>query len=394
MPAHQTDSTQPRTGHSTALYAFSADPITYGHINIVERISQTFEHCIVAIGRNPAKHYLISLERRRQLAEYALAHLPNVSVTAFEGMVVDFACEQGANVIVKGVRSAADMEYEQVLHQVGVSQEMGIDTHILFADPSLAHVSSSVVKGMQMEHGFIHQYVPPGVKAELEAKLSKQLIIGLTGDIASGKSTLAEVLIQTGKAAGIETHNIDLDSLAHQILAGEKIGEPMYRKLASTLIHYFGSHIAGKNGINREILAQEVFQNEAARLFLNQTMQKPMSILLRRSLKNKQGIVLLNGALLADLDLLALCNYRCILCTVDDSEQKQRLVERGLSEPAIAQRLSAQWGGEAKRHFIEQAIEQAGFGDLWCYESTDKQALKLFQKITEDCQEFTWISNN
>ena len=88
---------------SIAVYAFSADPITYGHINIVERISRSFEKCIVGIGRNPLKNYLFSLDERRDLVERALAHLPNVIVKTFDGMVVDFAYEQGAKVIVKGV---------------------------------------------------------------------------------------------------------------------------------------------------------------------------------------------------------------------------------------------------------------------------------------------------
>ena len=97
-------------GGSTALYAFSADPITFGHINIVERVSQTFSRVIVGIGRNPSKRYLFSLDARLHLARQALRHLSNVCVLPFNGMVVDFASEQGASVIVKGVRNASDFD--------------------------------------------------------------------------------------------------------------------------------------------------------------------------------------------------------------------------------------------------------------------------------------------
>src|SRR6266540_3960654 len=93
-----------RRAPTTALYAFSADPITYGHMEVVERVSRTFDRVIVGIGRNPAKKYLFSEDVRLALARQTLAHLRNVTVLAFRGMVVDFALEQGAQVIVKGVR--------------------------------------------------------------------------------------------------------------------------------------------------------------------------------------------------------------------------------------------------------------------------------------------------
>src|SRR5512145_2022557 len=103
---------------ATALYACSADPITFGHVDVVRRIARTFERVVVGIGRNPAKRYLFELDDRLRLAREALAELPNVTVLAFRGMVVDLALEQGAGVVVKGVRNAADFDYEHVHHLV------------------------------------------------------------------------------------------------------------------------------------------------------------------------------------------------------------------------------------------------------------------------------------
>lgn len=375
---------------SSAVYAFSADPITNGHINIVERMATSFARCVVGIGRNPQKNYLFDLEERKHLAEQALAHLPNVEVHAFTGMVVDFAYEHNAKVIVKGVRTATDMEYEQTLHQVGASQELGIDTYILFADPQLAHVSSSVVKGMQLEHGFIHRYVPPIVKAALESRLSKQLVIGLTGDIASGKSTLAKQLTQQGDAIGLRVHNIDLDKLGHQIIAGDNIGELMHRKITNALIAHFGKGIISNGKVSRTLLANYIFDSPNSRHFLNTLMTKPMSVLLRKTLKDKQGLILLNGALLADLDLLALCNYRCILCSVEKQEQMTRLNTRGLSNIDAEKRLSAQFNGEQKRDFIDTAIHTAGFGKVWQYDTKDRTDLPYLEQLLDDCEEFKW----
>lgn len=380
-----------RSQDSTALYAFSADPITYGHIDIVERAAACFAKCIVGIGRNPAKQYLFTLDERKRMAEAALSHLPDVSVMSFEGMVVDFAFEQGAKVIVKGVRSAADMEYEQALHQVGVSQNLGIDTHILFADPKLIHVSSSVVKGMQLEHGFIQNYVPPNVKAALEARLSNQLILGLTGDIASGKSTLAEALVEAGRKRGISVHNIDMDKLGHQILSGEGIGEPMHKELVRDLIARFGEVILDGQAISRRRLAEKVFGEGDSRDYLNHLIKKPMAVLLRRALKDKKGILLLNGALLADAGMLGLCNYRCILCEVDATEQSARLAQRGLSTAQIGGRLTAQLPGKQKLDLIEREISLNKFGMVWRYHK-EKSPGDLLEDILMSAGEFQWVS--
>lgn len=379
-----------RKNDSIAVYAFSADPITYGHVNIVERVAASFSTCVVGIGRNPAKQYMFDLDERKRLAEAALSHLPNVEVLTFEGMVVDFAYEQGARVIVKGVRTAADMEYEQTLHQVGVSQQLDIDTHILFADPKLVHVSSSVVKGMQFEHGFIQDYVPPVVKAALEARLSNQLVIGLTGDIAAGKSTLAERLVLAGRGLGVEVHNIDLDVIGHQVLAGEGVGEPLYRELVKTLVSRFGSDVIVDGSLDRVVLAAKVFGDSVQRVYLNELIAKPMAILLRRALKDKQGVILLNGALLPDMGLLGLCNYRCILCSVDHEEQIRRLSSRGMDEDQVEGRLGSQLSGIKKEELIKAGINQNGFGQLWPYDIDDETGAALLRQILEECEEYQW----
>jgi pantetheine-phosphate adenylyltransferase len=328
---------------SIAVYAFSADPITYGHINIVERMSRCFERCIVGIGRNPLKNYTFSLEIRRQLATQALKHLPNVEVLAFDGMMVDFAYEQGAKVIIKGVRNATDVDYEQTLHLVGVSQEMGIDTHLLFADPKLAHVSSSVVKAMQIEQGFIHDYVPPVVKAAVEAKIANQLIIGVTGSIASGKTSLCAELIKQAEALSIPAHHINIDQIAHELLEGKNIAAPLFDDIKNQLLDLLGQEILVDGKINRTLIATKIFSDSILLRQFNQILEKPMSMLLRRSLKARQGVILLDTALLLDVDWLQLINYRCVLCFVDEDLHRVRMQQRGYSEVQQTLRLLSQY---------------------------------------------------
>ncbi|MCK5024944.1 MAG: pantetheine-phosphate adenylyltransferase, partial [Nanoarchaeota archaeon] len=114
-----------------AIYAFSGDPITYGHIDVIQRVSRVFDDMIVGIGINPDKKYMFNLEERTEMAKKALVNIPNTRVSPFHGLLVDYAYESGVDVIVKGVRNSADFDYENMLHQVGESQKLGLDTHIL-----------------------------------------------------------------------------------------------------------------------------------------------------------------------------------------------------------------------------------------------------------------------
>ncbi len=348
---------------SKAVYAFSADPITNGHINVVERISNTFEHIIVGIGRNPLKTYLFSLEERLELAKESLSHLLNVEVVAFQGMVVDFASGQGANIVVKGIRNATDFEYEQTHHLVGASQQAGIDTHLLFADPALSHVSSSAVKAIQIEHGTLNHYVPLAVKFALEAKISKQLIIGVTGEIASGKSTLCEQLIQVAEVKGLPVHNIDMDRMGHALL--QDASSPMHQQTSQLVIERFGSDICIDGIIDRKLLATKIFGDSKALKDLNTMLIKPMTVLLRKSLYGKQGLILLNGALIAEADLLEVCNNNVVITTTTPKQQEIRLKNRGHSTQEINRRRSSQWSYCAKKKSIEKSIARHSFGHLW-----------------------------
>jgi pantetheine-phosphate adenylyltransferase len=377
-----------RRAPTTALYAFSADPITYGHMDVVERVSRTFDRVIVGVGRNPAKKYLFSEDARLALARQALAHLANVTVLGFRGMVVDFALEQGAQVIVKGVRNAADFDYEQVHHLVGVSQRVGIDTHVLFASPALAHVSSSVVKAIQAEHGFIHEYVPPAVKAALEEVLSGQLIVGVTGGVGAGKSTLCQHLAAVGRREGLAVHEVDLDLIAHGVLSG--VDTPLCTETRRALVERFGREVEAPDGVDRRRLAARAFGDPAALGDLNRIVTPAVTVGVRKALYGVRGLVLLNGALLAEQALLPLCNNRVILVGVDPDDQATRLAGRGWAVAEVRARLAAQWSPEDKAKAVEGAIERTRFGRLWRWngsaELTPERAATLLREVLADTQ--------
>lgn len=164
------------------------------------------------------------------MAKWSLQDIANVEVLSFSGLLVDYAYEKAVSVIVKGVRNPEDFNYENILHQVGESQKLGIDTHILFAKPQLAHISSGAVKEIQRNQGAIHDYVPLFVKQKLEMKVSNQFIIGVTGEMGSGKSYVSNMLQEY--KSDIPIHNIELDNIGHQILG--ELTDPVYVNVRKT----------------------------------------------------------------------------------------------------------------------------------------------------------------
>ncbi|MFZ5376571.1 MAG: pantetheine-phosphate adenylyltransferase [Patescibacteria group bacterium] len=367
---------------STAIYAFSGDPITFGHINIIERAAKIFDKIIVAIGVNPDKKYTFSLEERVEMARQSLSHLPEVRVLSFQGLLVDFAYEQKADVIVKGVRNAADFNYEAVLNQLGDSQKLGLETVLLPADPKLAHVSSSAVKALQREQGLIHEFVSLSVKSRLEERLSGQYIIGVTGEIAAGKSYLCHRLVELGRQYNIPVCNIDLDEIGHEIIGS--LTEPRYADVRRQIIECFGKEVAEGNGlINRKKLGEIVFSDREKLSQLNRIMYQPLLVRLRRSLYGKKGLILFNAALLIESNMSHLSNNRMILIDLSPEVQAKRMANRGLSAEQIATRLASQYDFLTKKRLLQQKIDQQGFGKIWQItgDANDQEIAEFFREI-------------
>lgn len=365
-----------------AIYAFSGDPITFGHIDIINRAAATFDEVLVGIGSNPDKKYTFSLEERTRMAEEALKSLKNVQVQSFRGLLVDYAYEQNISVIVKGVRNSADFDYENILHQVGESQKLGIDTFILFARPHLSHISSSAVKSIIAEHGFIHEYVPLSVKQNLELKMCDQFIVGVTGEIGTGKSYITDQLVKLCEERGVPAFNIDLDIIGHQIL--EHLIEPQYQEVRNELTKEFGSKISTRGGmISRKALGQIVFNNAAALQKLNNLMVMPILVRLKRELYDKKGIIILNGALLAEARMLHLCNNNMILVTCEKSVQQDRLKKRNLSSSQIARRIKSQYSFSDKKKIISSSIRQTRHGNIWIIDNSGPAVKRKLRQVSQ-----------
>ena len=144
-----------------ALYAGSFDPVTNGHLNIIERAAKMYDSLTIAIAVNPQKTGLFSIEERVEIAKAATAHIPNVKVDTFSGLIADYVNERGFTAYIRGLRIAPDFETElQMAHMNARLFTRGTETVFLMTDPKYSFVSSSLVKEVASFGGSIEGLVP------------------------------------------------------------------------------------------------------------------------------------------------------------------------------------------------------------------------------------------
>ncbi|PID50763.1 MAG: pantetheine-phosphate adenylyltransferase [Propionibacteriales bacterium] len=152
-----------------ALCPGSFDPVTFGHLDVIKRTSRLFDEVVVAVGRNSTKNYLFDIDERIALTNGACEEFANVRVTEISGLLVDVATELEADVIVKGLRFAADFDFELPMAQLNRSL-CGIETLWLPSSPEWGHVSSTMIREVARLGGDVDQFVPPEIAAAIKAK--------------------------------------------------------------------------------------------------------------------------------------------------------------------------------------------------------------------------------
>lgn len=146
----------------------SFDPITVGHLDLIERAAAIFDEVIVCVAMNGEKHTMFTPKERLEMAVAAVAHLPNVRAELSEGLLADFAREKGACALVKGARNGMDFDWEYQLAQINRDLEPALDTILLPARPGQAHVSSTMVRDMIRYDRKLDDYLPAGAAAVLK----------------------------------------------------------------------------------------------------------------------------------------------------------------------------------------------------------------------------------
>ena len=153
-----------------AVYPGSFDPVTFGHLDIIERSAKMVDELVVGVLHNSAKNSLFSLEERVNMIKEMTKDIPNVRVESFDGLLVDYMSQIGANIIIRGLRAVTDFEYELQLAQMNHVQNEDIETVFLITSLKYSYLSSTIVKEIASYGGDISKFVPAELMDRIYAK--------------------------------------------------------------------------------------------------------------------------------------------------------------------------------------------------------------------------------
>nr|WP_148298735.1 pantetheine-phosphate adenylyltransferase [Paenibacillus pini] len=154
----------------TAVYPGSFDPLTMGHLDIIERAARQFDVLIVAVLNNSSKNPLFSVEERKELIRQATIHIPNIEVDSFQDLTANYVRQKNAQAIVRGIRSVTDFEYELQMASTNHKLNPDAETVFMMTNPKYSYLSSSIVKEIAAYHGDVTDLVSPEVEHALRSK--------------------------------------------------------------------------------------------------------------------------------------------------------------------------------------------------------------------------------
>ena len=349
-----------------ALIAGSFDPITFGHIDIIKRATRLFDEVYVAVGQNPSKKCLFDINERKAFITNAFSEYSNIVVVDFTGLLSEFAYSLNIDCIIRGIRNPADYESEKTLASVNKNIK-GIETMFMPCSDEFTSVSSSMVKAIVHENGFVHEYVPLEVKAALEGRILNRKYIGITGGSGSGKSTICDGLANFKKSNIERDHDtfahIDLDKIVHEIYDSN---EPYCMASKETMGLYFGSEIFNSDmTVNRPELGKRVFASPRDLSVLVELLKKPLRHKFYEIVRKcNANIILVDGAVLIENGFIELLNNKCIIVSCDEDIALERIMKRdSISLSQAKERLQSQTNIQVKARILDECIERSNFGE-------------------------------
>lgn len=158
-----------------AVYAGSFDPVTYGHIDIINRAARIFDRIIVAVAHNIEKEPLFDVKERVSMMKRVTHNIPNIKVDDFTGLAVDYVSKSGANVLIRGLRMVSDFEYEFQMALTNRKLNEKIETIFLMPNEAYSYLSSTLIKEAASLGADVSNFVPGFIAAKLKAKLKKKV---------------------------------------------------------------------------------------------------------------------------------------------------------------------------------------------------------------------------
>jgi len=156
----------------TVIYPGSFDPLTNGHLDVIQRATKLFDSVIVAVARSESKHPLFTLEEREEMVRHAVRHCPHVEADAFDGLLIEYVERRSAHAVIRGLRAVSDFEFEFQLALMNRKLNESIETIFMMPKDTYTFLSSRIVKEIASMGGDVSAFVPAHVRTALAGKFS------------------------------------------------------------------------------------------------------------------------------------------------------------------------------------------------------------------------------
>ncbi len=368
------------TKHRRGLVALSADPVTFGHLDLVRKAAAKCEELVVLVANNDRKlgSYCFTLTERTLMVERAAkeAGIGNVRVIGSGGLLVDVYLREGCDRLFRGVRNEKDVDFEEEQATLNCMILPAIEGRFEFvqADPKLKLVSSTLVKAFVQLRLDVDRFVPMFVKQMLEERLLRQYRITVTGGIAVGKSWVAAELAAQSMRAGIPSTHVNVDQLLREVYDEQSAGAQGVR---DALAGRFGDDVlvADRKSVERKRLAEILFrtteggrEDEDAfidREFVTALTMPHVARKYRDAIADVKGLVVVEWAQTAEMDMGSWTNNNVVV--VDSPDRPAFLARRRIAAERVAVMDGIQWPAGRKARELERRAREACHGTVLRY---------------------------
>ncbi len=363
------------TKYQRGLVPLSADPITFGHLDLIARAAELCHEVVVYVSNSGHKRgkYLFTLGERRAFVADALRQLARpVRVIAGEDLLADVFMREGCDTLIRGIRNEADERYEdeQVAYHALIYPPIADQVVYLRARPELALVSSSAVKAFVSYGVDVSRHVPTPVKAALEARITGRYFLGVTGRTAVGKSSLARAIVSVCSARGVPAVHVDVDALSRAALFGRTPGSAALRTTVAELVGDDDLFTGAEDAVLTRFRA--AFFGDAldplVREQVHAVMVPHVNRLYRDMVRDHAGVVVYDWAQLVEMDLFGLVNNA--VAVIDSPDQRAFASARGIGNAQFAYLCKVQWDAVRKERMVRERIARDGFGHVVAVRNT------------------------
>ena len=351
------------------LVALSADPVTYGHRDLIRGAAEKCNEVIVLVANNERKKggYCFTLKERTSMVERAIreAGIGNARIVGSSGLLIDTYMRENCDRLFRGIRNDKDLDYEREQEQLNCVLHPALKGHVeyLEAAENLRLVSSTMVKALVEMHCSVDEFVPLFVKQALEEKLLRQFRVMVTGGISVGKTWVAKQLaLRAALHPGKPATHINIDQLLRSFYDEDSDGAQAVRdELAAS----FGPILTPNHrSVDRAALAAHLFRDgtaaEADRRYVTELTMPHVKRLYREALAGAEGLVIIEWAQAAEMAMGPWANNNVIVVGSKDRAKFAEL--RGISPERLASMDKIQWSADQKQRSLERHCAANGSG--------------------------------